>query len=391
MADGEYIHERPDWPQFRWNAATIAPVLGHVRHRQGRLVGRMDGLGFKLRAEAALDTISQEIVKSSEIEREILNEQEVRSSVARRLGLDVGGLVTAGRDVEGFVEMMLDATQRHDARLTAERLFDWQAALFPTGRSGMWKIAVGRWRDDAKGPMQVVSGGKREIVHFQAPAAARVDGEMAAFLEWFEGEDGIDAVVRAAIAHLWFVTIHPFEDGNGRIARAVAEMALARSDGSAQRFYSMSTQIKAEQAAYYAVLEQTQRGDLDITEWLLWFLACLGRAIATAETRLDSVVGKARFWQTNAELALNDRQRKIINRLLDGFEGKLTSSKWAKIAGVSQDTAGRDIADLLRRGLLLKEPGGGRSTSYRLVETKPADAQRGNALHSRRRISFPSC
>ena len=363
-----FIHELPDWPAFRWRDDEIAARLVHVRHQQGRLIGRMEGLGFQLKAEAVLQTLTEEVVKSSEIEGEVLDKAQVRSSVARRLGIDIGGLLPVDRNVEGIVEMMLDATQKFAEPLTAGRLFDWHAALFPTGRSGMSRIAVGAWRLDEKGPMQVVSGPVgRERVHYQAPAAKELNGEMQAFLEWFNGESGIDPVLKAALAHLWFVTIHPFDDGNGRVARAIADMALARSEHSAQRFYSMSAQIRLERKAYYDILEQTQKGDLDVTPWLAWFLDCLERAFGGAEHVLASVLRKARFWEAHAGAAFNDRQRAMIALLFDGFFGKLTSSKWAAIAKCSQDTALRDIDDLVRRGVLAREPGGGRSTSYALA------------------------
>lgn len=364
-----YIHEHKDWPAFRWSQERLADRLASVRHRQGRLIGRMEGLGFQLRAEAVLQTLTEEVLKSSEIEGELLDKEQVRSSIARRLGMDVAGLVPADRDVEGVVEMMLDATQNYTAPLTKERLFGWHAALFPTGRSGMRKITVGAWRTTASGLMQVVSGPiGREHVHFEAPDAAKVEKEMRAFLDWFEAGAAIDPVIKAGVAHLWFVTIHPFEDGNGRIARAVADLVLTRSEGNPQRFYSMSAQIRLERNAYYNILEATQKGGLDITVWLEWFLDCLNRAFDGAETILASVLRKARFWDARANERLNDRQRTIINRMLNGFEGKLTSSKWAKLAKCSQDTALRDIDDLVQRGILAKDAAGGRSTSYSLRE-----------------------
>ncbi len=364
-----FIHELPDWPRFRWDQEHLAPLLAAVRHRQGRLIGRMEALGFALRNEATLQALTQDVLKSSEIEGEILNEDQVRSSIARRLGLDIGGLTPADRHVEGVVEMMLDATQNYDQQLTAERLFSWHAAMFPTGRSGMSRITVGAWRDDAKGPMQVVSGPiGRERVHYQAPLAPRLDDEMNAFLDWFNMEIDIDPVFKAAVAHLWFVTIHPFDDGNGRIARAIADMALARSDGTAQRFYSMSSQIRQERTAYYDILEDTQKGDLDITPWLEWFLTCLDRAFEGAQEILANVLHKAHFWEKHAGASFNDRQRDMLNRMMSRFEGKLTSSKWAKIQKCSQDTALRDIDDLVERGILRKDDAGGRSTSYSLAE-----------------------
>jgi len=364
-----YIYELAEWPRFHWDSVALTAPLGALRHRQGRLLGRMENLGFSLQAEATLQTLTTEIIKSSEIEGENLNRDSVRSSIARRLGIDVGTLAPADRNVEGVVEMILDATQNYRAPLTLARLFGWHAALFPTGYSGMRKIAVGQWRDDSRGPMQVVSGPiGQERVHFEAPAAARLDDEIAAFLQWFEAEDSTDPVLRAGLAHLWFVTVHPFDDGNGRIARAIADMALARSDQSAQRFYSMSAQIRIERNAYYDRLEKTQADGLDITPWLEWFLGCLDRAIEQSEKALGNVLRKARFWEIHAHKPFNDRQRLMLNKLLDGFEGKMTSSKWAQLAKCSQDTALRDILDLIEQGSLAKDRGGGRSTSYSLVE-----------------------
>ena len=331
----------------------------------------MEGLGFQLRVEAVLNTLTEDVLKSSEIEGEKLDRDQVRSSIARRLGLDIGGLTPADRNVEGVVEMMLDATQGYDRPLTAKRLFDWHAALFPTGRSGMSKIRVGAWRDDKTGPMQVVSGViGNERIHYEAPVAERLRDEMKKFLEWFEKDGSTDLVLKSGVAHLWFVTIHPFDDGNGRIARAIADMVLALSEHSPQRFYSMSAQIRQERKAYYDILEATQKGDLDITRWLDWFLDCLGRAFDRAETILATVLNKARFWERYATTEFNDRQRDIVNRLLNGFEGKLTSSKWAKLAKCSHDTALRDIEDLIRKKVLVKDAAGGRSTSYYLVGAK---------------------
>jgi Fic family protein len=363
-----YVHEMKDWPAFRWSEEALTGRLAAVRHRQGRLIGRMEALGFQLQAEAVLQTLTEDVLKSSEIEGEMLDKEQVRSSIARRLGMDIGALTPADRDVEGVVEMMLDATQHYSKPLTRERLFGWHAALFPTGRSGMSRIKVGAWREDQVGPMQVVSGPiGRERVHYQAPIAERLETEMQAFLVWFEHDASLDPVLKAALAHLWFVTIHPFDDGNGRIARAIADMALARSERSAQRFYSMSAQIRFERNAYYEILEATQKGDLDVTPWLEWFLDCLDRAFDRAENTLASVMMKARFWEKHGSATFNERQRGIINHLLNGFEGKLTSSKWATLAKCSQDTALRDIDDLIKRGVLTRDAGGGRSTSYSLV------------------------
>jgi Fic family protein len=366
-----YIHERADWPEFRWDEKRLAALLAHVRHQQGRLLGRMEALGLLMRAEATLHSLTEEVVKSSEIEGEVLDRDQVRSSIAQRLGLDIGALTPADRNVEGVVEMVLDATERYGEPLTAARLYGWHAALFPTGRSGMNRITVGAWRTTASGPMQVVSGpfGK-ERVHYEAPEAKRLSDEMRAFLKWFEKKSDTDLVLKAAIAHLWFVTIHPFEDGNGRIARAIADMALARSEGTAQRFYAMSSQIRQERKAYYDILEATQKGELDITAWLEWFLGCLDRAFDGAEAILETVLAKARFWKSHEGEAFNERQRTMLVRLFDGVEGKLTSSKWARIAKTSQDTAARDINDLVKRGILQKDAAGGRSTSYSLVSEK---------------------
>jgi Fic family protein len=368
-----YIHERSEWPTFHWAQERLAKPLASVRHHQGRLLGHMQALGFPLQQEAVLQTLTEDVVKSSDIEGEKLDAGQVRSSIARRLGLDRGGLKAADRHVEGVVDMMLDATRHYDQPVTEERLFAWHASLFPTGRSGMRRIRVGAWRDDSSGPMQVVPGPiGRGGVHFEAPAAGRLDGEMKAFLDWFnrDGDNSaaIDAVLKAALAHLWFVTIYPFDDGNGRIARAIADLALARSEESPQRFYSMSAQIRQERGAYYDILERTQKGTLDITPWMEWFLACLRRAIDGAQTTLSAVFQKARFWQTYRDVPLNERQRLVLNRLLDGFEGTLTTSKWAKIAKCSSDTALRDIAELVERGILVRNPAGGRSTSYNLAK-----------------------
>jgi Fic family protein len=365
-----YIHERKGWPKFRWDQESLACRLGAVRHLQGRLIGRMEGLGFQLRAEATLQSLTEEVLKSSEIEGERLDRDQVRSSIARRLGIDIGALTPTDRNVEGAVEMMLDATQQYREPLTEERLFGWHAALFPTGRSGMNKITVGAWRTKQSGPMRVVSGPiGRERVHYEAPADDRLEAEMREFHRWFNHEDAMDLVLKAGVAHLWFVTIHPFEDGNGRIARAITDLMLARSEKTTQRFYSMSAQIRQERNEYYDILEATQKGDLEITPWLGWFFGCLGRAIDGAETISASVLTKARFWERHAAASLNARQRAMLNRLLNGFEGKLTSSKWAKITKSSPDTALRDIDGLIKQGILVKDSGGGRSTSYSLAET----------------------
>jgi len=366
-----WVHEHQNWPNFTWDMESLASKLADIRHRQGRLLGRMEGLGFELKCEASLSTLTNDVVKSSAIEGENLNPEEVRSSIARRLGIDIAGLIPASRDIEGIVEMMLDATQQFSKPLTKDRFFDWHAALFPTGRSSMMhKITVGGWRTIDAGPMQVVSGpiGK-EKVHFEAPDADRLEKEMQAFLKWFGNGDDIDPVIKAGIAHLWFVTIHPFEDGNGQIARAIGDMALARADGTQDRFYSLSSQIEAERKHYYAQLEKQQRATPDITDWLSWFLDCLGRAIANAETTLGNVLFKAQLWDKINQKRINDRQRLIINRMLeDDFEGLMNTSKYAKLAKCSNDTALRDIQELKERGIFIRNPGGGRSTSYRLPD-----------------------
>jgi Fic family protein len=364
-----FIHEKPGWPQFSWDSDALAAPLAAVRHKQGKHLGKMEALGFDLRAEANLSVLTSEVVNSSAIEGESLKPEEVRSSIARRLGLDVGGLPEPGREVEGVVEMTLDATQNFDAPLTNDRLFGWHASLFPTGRSGMSRITVGTWRPKEAGPMQVVSGPMgTEKVHFEAPEAERLESEMARFLEWLNSPLAIDPVLKAGIAHFWFVTIHPFEDGNGRIARAIGDMALSQADGTSDRFYSLSSQIEAERKEYYLQLEAAQRGGLDITRWLTWFLGCLDRAIGNAEKTLAAVLHKARLWRRINRRPVNNRQREVINRMLGEFEGFLTTSKYAKLAKCSQDTALRDIRELLERGIIVQNPGRGRSTSYRLAE-----------------------
>ena len=360
-----YIHQLSDWPRFRWNQEALATPLAEVRHRQGRLLGRMEGLGFALQKEAELETLTLDVLKSSEIEGEKLNPEQVRSSIARRLGLDVGGAEPADRDVEGVVEMMLDATQNFAKPLTEDRLLAWHAALFPAGRSGMRRIIVGAWRDDAAGPMQVVSGPiGREKVHYEAPAAPLLPEEVARFLAWANEKDGTNGLLRAGLAHLWFVTVHPFDDGNGRVARAIADWQLARSENSAHRFYSMSAAIRHQRNEYYDTLERTQKGTLDVTPWLAWFLGCLERAFDGTETTLAAVLRKARFWERAARFTINDRQRLVLNRLLDGFVGKLTTQKWAALANCSHDTALRDLQGLIEHGLMRRDQGGGRSTSY---------------------------
>jgi Fic family protein len=364
-----YIYQLKEWPHFRWDESKVTPALIEVRYKQGRLLGQMESLGFSLQSEAKLETLILDVLKSSEIEGEVLDADQVRSSIARRLGLDIAGVEPVDRYVDGVVEMMLDATQNFNALLTEERMFGWHAALFPTGRSGMQKITAGRWRDnDSSDPMQVVSGPMgREKIHFQAPDAAVLQDEMAHFIAWFNTEDNTDPVIKAAIAHLWFVTIHPFDDGNGRIARAIADLQLARSDKSSNRFYSMSAQIRKERNAYYDILERTQKETLDITAWLEWFLLCLDRALSATDKTLANVLQKARFWEKHKHAALNERQKIMITKLLSDFVGKLTSSKWALMSKCSSDTAVRDINDLVKKGILVKDESGGRSTSYTLL------------------------
>lgn len=364
-----YIHQNKNWPKFSFDSGALLPLLTRVRHKQGRLKGYMEFLGFAMRNETTLQTLTMDVLKSTEIEGELLNAEQVRSSIARRLGMDVAGLIAADRNVEGVVEMMLDATQNYHQKLTKDRLFGWHAALFPTGRSGMNKIIVGNWRDHHKGPMQVVSGAMgKEKVHYQAPDASRLNDEMKVFLDWFDTNNETDVVLKSGIAHLWFISIHPFDDGNGRIARAIADMQLAKADNDAQRFYSMSAQIRVERKGYYEILERTQKGNLDITEWLLWYLNCFDRALNTTDQRLQLVLKKTKFWDTHATMLINERQRLMINKLFDGFDGKLTSSKWAKINKCSSDTALRDIQDLIKKEILKKEDAGGRSSNYLLVE-----------------------
>ena len=362
-----YLWQRPDWPQWRFDAAALAAPLAQVHHAQGHLAGRMAQVGLAQRDQASLQALTQEVVTTSAIEGEALNLDAVRSSIARRLGVDIGALAPSDRQVDGVVDMVLDATQHHDQPLTPERLFGWHAALFPTGYSGRVRIQVGAWRNDAAGPMQVVSGPVgREKVHYEAPPATVLPQETAAFLQWFNAAPAGDALIHAGLAHLWLVTLHPFDDGNGRISRAVGDMALARAEGAAQRYYSLSAQIQRERKTYYDQLETTQRGTLDVTPWLDWFLACLLRAVQGADGLLAGVLDKAQFWQRWAGTPLNERQTLVLNRVLDGMEGKLTNAKWAAIAKCSPDTALRDINGLLALGVLGKLEGGGRNTAYAL-------------------------
>lgn len=364
-----YLHQQPDWPSFRWNSEKLLPLISLVRNRQGRLLGKMSATGFDIRAEANLEILTADVLKSGEIEGEYFNREQVRSSLARRLGLEISGLVPSDRNTDGMVDLMLDATSNFEKPLTQSRLFDWHTWLFPDGKSGVYTVLKGQWRDDSTGPMQVVSGALgKEKVHFEAPSAKSLPYETGLFIDWMNSETETELLLKAGIAHLWFITIHPFEDGNGRIARAISDMLLARSDEQFFRFYSMSTQIRKERSSYYLMLEKTQKGGLDITEWLEWFLLCLLRAIESS----DSILGKTRFkhafWLRHAQTIFNERQKKILDRLLSDFEGNLNTSKWAKIARCSQDTALRDIQDLVAKNVLVKTERSGRSTAYNLVE-----------------------
>lgn len=359
-----YIHERHHWTDFHWKDDEIINLLAEVRNLQGKLIGKVELLGFELKDEANLETLIQDVVKSSEIEGEVLNPDQVRSSIAHRLGLDNNGLLNSDRHIDGVVEMMLNATQNPNKTLTAERLFGWHSSLFPIGRSGLYKIEVGKWRS---GAMQVVSGGfGKEIVHFEAPNESRLEAEMTKLIDWFNLSSNTDPVLKAAIVHLWFVTIHPFDDGNGRIARALTDMQLSKADGVDQRFYSMSAQIRNERKAYYEILERTQKGDSDITNWVIWFLSCLKQALISSSIIINKVVRKHHFWMSNNSNMSNDRQRMMLNKLMDDFEGNLTSSKWSKMTKVSIDTALRDITDLVSKSILVRAESGGRSTNYLL-------------------------
>ncbi len=360
-----YLHQRKDWPDFTWDTDTLLPYVSKVRDLQGRLIGRMEGIGFELREEAVLETLTEDIIKSSEIEGEFLNPEEVRSSVARRLGMEISGLPNASRNVEGVVEMMLDATQKYKDPLTKDRMCGWQAALFPTGRSGMHKITVGEWRGDEGGPMQIISGPMgKEKVHYIAPEAHRLEEEMNRFIGWFNEDESMEPVVKSAIAHLWFVSIHPFDDGNGRIARAIADKQLARADRTGQRFYSMSAQIMKSKKGYYNILESTQKGSMDISQWLVWYFERLTESLEVTDETLSKIFIKAKFWELHKNTRFNERQITMINKLQGDFVGKLHSSKWAKMTKTHRDTARRDIQDLIAKGVLSDSGEGGRSTNY---------------------------
>lgn len=362
-----YIHEKDNWPNFTWNEKLVSKKLAETRNLQGRLLGKMESLGFDLQDEAVLNTITLEIVKSSEIEGEILDLEQVRSSVARRLGIALAGAIESERHIDGIVEMMLDATQHYDLPITKDRLFGWHSSLFPTGWSNMHKITVADWRKDTTEPIQVISGAMgKEKIHFEAPNSDIINSEIETLINWIELQNDIDPVLKSAIVHLWFITIHPFEDGNGRITRAITELLLARSDNSVKRFYSMSSQIRIERKQYYEILEKTQKGNSEITEWILWFLECLKNAFESTSELLSKILLKAEFWKVNTKTILNERQQKMLHKLLDGFDGKLTTSKWGKICKCSQDTALRDIQNLMKKGIIQKEKSGGRSTNYEL-------------------------
>ncbi|WP_298148338.1 Fic family protein [Flavobacterium sp.] len=365
---GLYIHQLRGWPKFAYDDSEILPLLSHARNLQGRLMGKMEAIGFDLQSAAVLNTLTLDVLKTSEIEGEYLDQHLVRSSIAQKLGVDIGGSLKLDRNIDGVVEMMLDATQNYQEPLTHERLFMWHKWLFPSRPSGLHRMTVGAYRTGSNGPMQVVSGAiGRETVHFEAPDAALISREMEVFLEWFNSDETPDQVLKAAMAHLWFVTIHPFSDGNGRIGRALTDMLLARSDSSSQRFYSLSASIRIDRKNYYEILEKTQRGSLDITEWMVWFLLCLLNSLKLTEINLSLVFAKVNFWKKHAETILSERQKLIINKVLDGFEGKLTSEKYAKIGKCSKDSAVRDLNDLIAKNVFTKSDSGGRSTSYLLV------------------------
>jgi len=367
----QFIYQKQNWPKFKWDNEYLLPRIGKVRNEQGKILGFMQSIGFELRIEASFETLILDILKSNEIEGELLNKDEVRSSLARRLGMDLIGLIPSTRNIDGVVDMMVDAIENNKETISEDRLFGWHSSLFPSGRSGMFKILSGRYREDSTGPMQVVSGALgKEKIHFQAPASDIVKSEMDVFIKWFNGVNHHDPVLKAGIAHLWFLTIHPFEDGNGRIARALTDLLLSRSDGVVQRYYSLSAQILKERKGYYEILEKTQKGTLDITLWLDWFIDCLLKSLESSSEILSKVIAKARFWNKHAMETFNDRQKVMLNKLMDEFFGKLTTKKWAKITKCSVDTALRDIQDLISKGILRKENAGGRSTNYVLIEMK---------------------
>lgn len=360
----KYIYQNTDWHQFNWNGEKVLKLLSEVKLAQGFLLGKMNSLGFEIKNDALVNVLTENIIKSSEIEGEILNPEQVRSSIARRLGLEITSNIAIERNIEGIVEMMLDATQNFNNPINKERIVGWHAALFPTGYSGMYKINVGDYRDDSTGPMQVVSGSiGKEKVHYEAPLANSLDSEMSDLIDYINQNHDADFLIKAGIVHLWFVILHPFDDGNGRIARALADMMLAKSDNLNFRFYSMSAQIRKERKSYYDILEKTQKGSLDITNWLLWFLENLLISIKNSEEVLGTVLKKSEFWQKHLVINFNGRQKKILNKLFDGFEGNLTSTKWAKICSCSQDSASNDINDLIDKKIL-KKLGKAKNTHY---------------------------
>ncbi len=369
MSPGDplYVWQRSDWPAWRHDSARLLPALTRVHQAVGQLLGRLREQQVGPLVHAQMHALTQDVMRTSEIEGELLRLDSVRSSLGRRLGVDVGAMPPADQRIEGLVDVVMDATGNAAAPLTADRLRAWQAALFPTGLSGLASIRIGQWRDDSNGPMQVVSGPiQRRRVHYEAPPADRLDAEIARFLAWFNGTQELDPFLKAGLAHLWFEVLHPFDDGNGRVGRAVADMALARADGCRQRYYSLSEQIHGQRHAYYALLAKTSKGELDANEWLIWFLDRVLDALVDADRVLDRVLMKAAFWRYAAGIPLNDRQAKLLNRLLDGFEGRLTNRKWTAIAKCSSDTALRDINDLMQKGLLVRAEGSGRSTCYQL-------------------------
>ncbi len=364
-----YIWQYPEWPSFTWNDSRLIALLSEVRNLEGKIQGMMGGLGFDVQSMTALNVMTEDVLRSNEIEGVILNSDKVRSSIAKHLGIDTAGLPQPDRYTEGVVQIMMDAVTNCNKPLTPERLFNWHAALFPTGRSGMYPITVGAYRTGGE-PMQIVSGAMgKEKVHYEAPPSDVVPDMMTDFLRWINSDNTVtDPVLKAAVAHLWFVAIHPFDDGNGRLTRTITDMQLAKADGFHLRFYSMSAEILREKKTYYEILEHTTSNSTDITEWLEWFLNTMKSSILRAEETVKRVVSKSSFWQRHREIPMNERQVKVVNMIWDGFTGKLTSSKWAKITKTSQATALRDITDLIEKGILIAAADGGRSSNYLLKD-----------------------